>query len=64
MKWNEIEYENANVVYRTEVYRISIYFVVDDDDNDEAKCFERENNNKNKNIEVDMYILSMNIYAC
>ncbi len=62
MKWNEIEYENANVVYRTEVYRISIYFVVDDDD--EAKCFERENNNKNKNIEVDMYILSMNIYAC
>ena len=41
MKWNEIEYENANVVYRTEVYRISIYFVVDDDD-DEAKCFERK----------------------
>ena len=25
MKWNEIEYKNANVVYRTEVYRISIY---------------------------------------
>lgn len=54
LKWNEWNrIWNANVVYRTEVYRISIYFVDNDNDNDnEGKCFERENNdnNKKKNI--------------
>ena len=44
MKWNEIKSnvkrnKNANIVYRTEVYRISICVVVEDNDNNQSSSF-------------------------
>ena len=50
MKWNRMW--NANVVYRTEVYRISICFVVDDDD--EKECLEGKITTR---LDIDMYDL-------
>jgi hypothetical protein len=52
MKWNRMW--NANVIYRTEVYRISICFV--NDDNDDEKSLER-----NK-ITTSRYVWFVNQY--
>ena len=41
IKWDENRMWNANVVYRTEVYRISIYFVIVNNDNNNGKMFEK-----------------------
>jgi hypothetical protein len=41
IKWDENRMWNANVVYRTEVYRISIYFVIVNNDDNDGKMFEK-----------------------
>ncbi len=47
MKWNRMW--NANVVYRTEAYRISICFIIDNDDDEKSL--------KRKRKRLDMYDL-------
>ena len=63
MKWSRMW--NANVVYRTEVYRISICFIVhesDDNDDDEKTLKRREK--KRKRLDLYDLLIKIHIFLC
>jgi hypothetical protein len=67
MKWNEMKWNrmwNANVVYRTEVYRISICFVNDDDE----KSLERKKKQQQRldilRVSISIYTIKYHLYVC